>query len=101
LNVIVIGVALSPPGAILAAKCAKPVDKLVGTPQISVFLSMGVSRDEISRSSKQLGSMLRFLMLNLCRRSGAAAAAAQHRTGRWTADRRRIAAARVCVSEEQ
>jgi len=56
LNVLVIGVALSlPAGAyVLLQNVQSLSDKLVGTPQISVFLSMGVSQDEISRSSKQL-----------------------------------------------
>jgi len=56
LNVLVIGVALSLPtgGYVLLQNVQSLSDKLVGTPQISVFLSMGVSQDEINRFSKQL-----------------------------------------------
>jgi cell division transport system permease protein len=56
LNILVIGVALSLPtgGYVLLQNVQSLSDKLVGTPQISVFLSMNVSQDEISRFSKQL-----------------------------------------------
>jgi cell division transport system permease protein len=56
LNILVIGVALSLPtgGYLLLQNVQSLSDKLVGTPQISVFLSMNVSQDEISRYTKQL-----------------------------------------------
>lgn len=56
LNVLVIGVALSLPtgGYILLQNLQSLSDKLVGAPQVSVFLSMNISEDEISRSTKQL-----------------------------------------------
>jgi cell division transport system permease protein len=56
LNVLVIGVALSLPtgGYVLLQNVQNLSDKLVGTPQISVFLSMSVSQDEVSRYTKQL-----------------------------------------------
>jgi len=56
LNVLVIGVALSLPtgGYVLLQNVQSLSDKLAGTPQISVFLSMNVSQDDISRFSKQL-----------------------------------------------
>lgn len=56
LNVMVIGVALSLPtgGYVLLQNVQSLTDKLAGTPQISVFLSMSVSQDEILRFSKQL-----------------------------------------------
>ena len=56
LNVLVIGVALSLPtgGYILLQNVQSLADKLVGTPQISIFLNMNVSQDDISRLSKQL-----------------------------------------------
>ena len=56
LNILVIGVALSLPtgGYVLLQNIQSLSDKLVGTPQISIFLSMNVSKDEISRFSKQL-----------------------------------------------
>ena len=56
LNILVIGVALSLPtgGYVLLQNIQSLSDKLVGTPQISIFLSMNVSNDEISRFSKQL-----------------------------------------------
>jgi len=56
LNVLVIGVALSLPtgGYILLQNVQGLSDKLVGSPQLSVFLSMNTSQDEISRYSKQL-----------------------------------------------
>jgi len=56
LNVLVIGVALSLPsgGYVLLQNVQSLSDKLVGTPQISVFLSMNVSQDEINRLTKQL-----------------------------------------------
>lgn len=56
LNVLVIGVALSLPtgGYVLLQNVQGLSDKLVGSPQISVFLSMNASQDEISRFTKQL-----------------------------------------------
>lgn len=56
LNVLVIGVALSLPtgGYVLLQNIQSMSDKLVGTPQLSVFLSMNVSQDDISRLTKQL-----------------------------------------------
>lgn len=56
LNILVIGVALSLPsgGYILLQNVQGLSDKLVGAPQISIFLSMNTSQDEISRFSKQL-----------------------------------------------
>jgi len=56
LNILVIGVALSLPtgGYILLQNVQGLSDKLVGAAQISVFLSMNVSQDEIARFSKQL-----------------------------------------------
>lgn len=56
LNVLVIGVALSLPtgGYILLQNVQNLSDKMVGTPQISIFLNMNVSQDEIVRINKQL-----------------------------------------------
>jgi cell division transport system permease protein len=56
LNILVIGVALSLPtgGYILLQNVQGLSDKLVGAAQISVFLSMNVSQDEIARFNKQL-----------------------------------------------
>ncbi len=56
LNVLVIGVALSLPtgGYILLQNLQSLSDKLVGTPQVSVFLNMNVSQEEIARFTKQL-----------------------------------------------
>ena len=56
LNVLVIGVALSLPtgGYVLLQNIQSLSDKLVGSPQISVFLSMNASHDDISRFTKQL-----------------------------------------------
>ena len=56
LNVLVIGVALSLPtgGYILLQNVQGLSDKLVGTPQISVFLNMNVSQEDISRYTRQL-----------------------------------------------
>ena len=56
LNVLVIGVALSLPtgGYILLQNVKTLSDKLVGAPQLSIFLSMNVGQDEIARISKQL-----------------------------------------------
>jgi cell division transport system permease protein len=56
LNILVIGVALSLPtgGYVLLQNVQKLSDNLVGTPQISIFLSMNVTQDEISHSRKQL-----------------------------------------------
>lgn len=56
LNVLVIGVALSLPtgGYVLLQNMQSVSDKLVGTPQLSVFLSMNVTPDDISRLTRQL-----------------------------------------------
>lgn len=56
LNVLVIGVALSlPTGAYVLLQNVQTLsDKLVGAPQLSVFLSMNTSQDEISRFRNQL-----------------------------------------------
>lgn len=56
LNILVIGVALSLPtgGYVLLQNVQKLSDNLVGTPQISIFLSMGVTQDEITHNRKQL-----------------------------------------------
>lgn len=56
LNVLVIGVALSLPtgGYVLLQNVQSLTDKLVGTPQISIFLNMAVSKEDISHFSKQL-----------------------------------------------
>ncbi len=56
LNVLVIGVALSLPtgGYVLLKNVQNLTDKLVGPPQISVFLNMNVSQGEIANISKQL-----------------------------------------------
>lgn len=56
LNVLVIGVALSLPtgGYVLLQNVQGLTDKMVGTPQISIFLNMGVTQEEISRFTKQL-----------------------------------------------
>jgi len=56
LNILVIGVALSLPtgGYILLQNVQGLSDKLVGTPQISVFLGMNTNQDEISHFTKQL-----------------------------------------------
>ena len=57
LNILVIGVALSLPtgGYILLQNVQGLSDKLVGSPQLSVFLSMSASQEEIARYGKQLG----------------------------------------------
>ena len=56
LNILVIGVALSLPtgGYILLQNVQGLSDKLVGAPQISVFLNMNTSQDEIQRFRRQL-----------------------------------------------
>ena len=56
LNVLVIGVALCLPtgGYVLLQNVKSLSDKLVGVPQLSIFLSMNVSQDDIARISKQL-----------------------------------------------
>lgn len=56
LNVLVIGVALSLPtgGYVLLQNVKNLSDKLVGAPQLSIFLGMSVNQDEIARISKQL-----------------------------------------------
>ncbi len=56
LNIVVIGIALSLPtgGYILLQNVQQLSRQLVGTPQISVFLSMNASQDEIAAIGKQL-----------------------------------------------
>ncbi len=56
LNVLVIGVALSLPtgGYVLLQNIQGLSDKLVGTPQISVFLNMNVSQNDIANITQQL-----------------------------------------------
>ncbi len=56
LNVLVIGVALSLPtgGYVLLQNIQGLSDKLVGTPQISVFLNMNASQNDIANITKQL-----------------------------------------------
>jgi len=56
LNVLVIGVTLSLPtgGYVLLQNLQSLTDKLVGSPQLSIFLNMNVSPEEIARYSKQL-----------------------------------------------
>jgi len=56
LNILVIGVALSLPtgGYILLQNVQGLSDKLVGSPQLSVFLSMSAGQEEIARYTKQL-----------------------------------------------
>lgn len=56
LNVLVIGVALSLPtgGYVLLQNVQSLSDNLVGIPQISVFLSMNTSQEDIARYTKQL-----------------------------------------------
>jgi cell division transport system permease protein len=56
LNVLVIGVALSLPtgGYVLLQNAQTLSDKLVGTPQISIFLNMNISTDDIAHNKRQL-----------------------------------------------
>ena len=56
LNILVIGVALSLPtgGYVVLQNVQSLSDKLLGTPQITIFLNMNVTQDEISRLTKQL-----------------------------------------------
>jgi cell division transport system permease protein len=56
LNVLVIGVALSLPAGlyVLIQNVQGMADQVAGTPQISVFLSMNASDDDIARIGKQL-----------------------------------------------
>lgn len=56
LNILVIGVALSLPtgGYVLLQNVQSLSDKLVGAPQISIFLSMNVTQDEITKFTRQL-----------------------------------------------
>jgi cell division transport system permease protein len=56
LNVLVIGVALSLPAGlyVLIQNVQGIADQVAGTPQISVFLSMNASDDDIARIGKQL-----------------------------------------------
>lgn len=56
LNILVIGVALSLPtgGYILLQNVQSLSDKLVGTPQISIFLHMNATQEDIANISQQL-----------------------------------------------
>ena len=56
LNILVIGIALSLPvgGYVLLKNVQGLADQIAGTPQISVFLAMGTTQDEIAHISKQL-----------------------------------------------
>ena len=56
LNILIIGIALSLPvgGYVLLKNLQGLAEQVAGTPQISVFLAMGTSQDEIARISKQL-----------------------------------------------
>lgn len=56
LNILVIGVALSLPtgGYVLLQNIQGLSDKLVGAPQISIFLNMNVTQDDIAHMTKQL-----------------------------------------------
>ncbi len=56
LNILIIGIALSLPvgGYVLLKNLQGLAEQVAGTPQISVFLAMGTSQDEIARLSKQL-----------------------------------------------
>lgn len=56
LNILVIGVALSLPtgGYVVLQNVQSLSDKLLGTPQITIFLNMNVTQDEVSRLTKQL-----------------------------------------------
>lgn len=56
LNILVIGVALSLPagGYLLLQNVQGLSDRLVGTPQISIFLGTNATQDDIARYSKQL-----------------------------------------------
>lgn len=56
LNIVVIGVALSLPagGYLLLQNVQGLSERLVGTPQISIFMAMNASSDDIARSRSQL-----------------------------------------------
>ncbi len=56
LNIMVIGIALSLPSGVyvLLQNVQILADQVVGTPQISVFLTMDASKDDIARIGKQL-----------------------------------------------
>jgi len=56
LNVMVIGIALGLPAGVyvLLQNVQKLVDQVTGSPQISVFINMNVSRDEVAHIGKQL-----------------------------------------------
>ncbi len=56
LNILVIGIALSLPagGYLLLLNVQGLSDKLIGTPQISIFLSQNAGQDDIARSRTQL-----------------------------------------------
>jgi cell division transport system permease protein len=56
LNILIIGIALSLPvgGYVLLKNLQGLAEQVAGTPQISVFLAMSTSQDEIARLSKQL-----------------------------------------------
>lgn len=56
LNIVIIGIALSLPvgGYVLLKNVQGLSEQMTGTPQISAFLAMGTSQDEIARIGKQL-----------------------------------------------
>lgn len=56
LNILVIGIALSLPAGmyLLLQNVQGLADQLTGTPQLSVFLSMDASKDDVARIGKQL-----------------------------------------------
>jgi cell division transport system permease protein len=56
LNILVIGIALSLPAGVYVflENVQTLADQVVGTPQISVFLSMSASKDDIARIGKQI-----------------------------------------------
>jgi cell division transport system permease protein len=56
LNILVIGIALSLPAGVyvLLESVQSLADQVVGTPQISVFLNMNASKDDIERIGKQI-----------------------------------------------
>jgi cell division transport system permease protein len=56
LSILVIGIALSLPAGVyvLLQNVQKLADQVAGTPQISVFLTMNASKDDIARIGKQL-----------------------------------------------
>ncbi|TAJ82252.1 MAG: ABC transporter permease [Gallionellaceae bacterium] len=56
LNILVVGIALSLPvgGYVLLKNMQGLAEQMAGTPQISAFLAMGTTQDEIARIGKQL-----------------------------------------------